>query len=179
MIFSLPTSFSIVDIILLLILAGFVFYGLFFGLIKTAGSLIAIIVGFLAASRLYLMLFSLAKPLAFGHDNIGKLVAFALIFTIVDRLVCLGFALLDKAFHVLSIVPFLKTINRLGGAFLGFIEGGLTLGLSLFVISRYLPGGGWLVDQLKDSQLVSFLLKFSNYLTPFLPDILKKIQSVL
>lgn len=175
---ALPTTWPMVDIILLLALAGFVFYGLFFGLIKTVGSLLGVVAGALVASRVYILIFNWVKPLAFGHDNLGKIIVFAICFTLVDRLVCLGFALLNKTFHLFSMVPFLKTINRLGGAVFGFLEGGLVLGLMLYVISKYLPGGGWLIEQLKNSQMTPFLMKFGDILVPLLPEVLRRLNSL-
>ncbi|MEI6378332.1 MAG: CvpA family protein [Candidatus Falkowbacteria bacterium] len=176
---NFPVTMSIVDIVTLLILAGFVFYGLFFGLIKTVGSLAGLAVGTLVASRVYLMVFGWIKPLAFGHNDWGITITFILCFTIVNCLVNLLFALLDKTFHLISIIPFLKTINRLGGAIFGFLEGGLVLGLILYVTVRYVPGGGWFFSQLKGSQLVPFLLDYSKMLIPFLPEILRQLKAVI
>lgn len=176
---NFPITTSVVDIILLLLLAGFVFYGLFFGLIKTIGSLAGVVVGAWVASRAYLWVFAFVKPLAFGNDNWGIIICFILCFTIVNRLVNLGFALLDKTYHVFSIIPFLKTINRLGGAVFGFLEGGLVLGLVLYVVVRYAPGGGWFFGQLKGSRLAPFLLDFSTMIVPLLPEILRRLKSVI
>ena len=53
----------IFDAILLIILAGFVFYGLFFGLIKTLGSLAGVIVGAFIASHFYLSVFNFSENL--------------------------------------------------------------------------------------------------------------------
>lgn len=170
---------TIFDVVLLLILAGFVFYGLFFGLIKTLGSIIGVIIGAFIASRYYLVAFDFVGDLAFGFDNIGKVVSFIILFTLVNRLVGLLFAILDKAFNIISIIPFLKTINRLAGAALGFIEGGLVIGLILYVAAKYsfLPSvfGVWLTN----SQIAPFLLKFVNLLLPFLPEALKMLKGLI
>jgi membrane protein required for colicin V production len=167
------------DLVLLLFMAGFVFYGLFFGLIKTVGSLAGVVVGSWAAGRLYLLVYGWAKSLAFGHEDWGKSVSFIVCFIVVDRIVCLLFALLDRAFHFVSIVPFLKTINRLGGAVLGFIEGGLVLGLMIFVIGRYSVIENMVGSLLAKSQLAPFLIQFANVLKPLLPELLKQLKSVI
>lgn len=167
------------DLALLLFMAGFVFYGLFFGLIKTVGSLAGVVVGAWGAGRLYLIVFAWAKNLAFGHDDWGKSISFLVCFIIIDRIVCLLFALLDRAFHFVSIVPFLKTINRLGGAVLGFIEGGLVLGLMLYVAGRYSVIESFTGALLAKSQLAPFLLQFVNVLKPLLPELLKQLKSVI
>ena len=170
---------GIFDIILLLILAGFVFYGLFFGLIKTLGSLAGVVVGAWAASHFYLQVFEWAKDLSFGYENLGKIVAFIIIFTVVNRLTNLIFSILDKAFDFLTIIPFLKTINRLAGAVLGLVEGALVLGLILYMAVRYTPLGTWFGRILVDSQIAPRLLSFTEILTPFFPEILEKLQSLI
>jgi len=170
---------AIFDVILLMILAGFVFYGLFFGLIKTLGSLAGVVVGAWAASHFYLEIFEWGKELAFGYNNLGKVIAFIVLFTIVNRLTNLVFSILDRAFDFLTIIPFLKTINRLAGAVLGLIEGALVVGLILYMAVRYTPLSNWFGQWLVNSQVAPSLLKFAEVLTPFFPEILKKLQSLI
>ncbi|MEA3464303.1 MAG: CvpA family protein [Patescibacteria group bacterium] len=169
----------IFDITLIIILAGFIFYGLFFGLIRTVGSLAGVVAGAWLASIFYVDVFKLAENLFFGHDTIGKVVVFIILFTIINRLVCFGFSLLDKTYNIISIIPFLKTINRLAGAVLGFILGGLSLGLILSVASRYAIietfFGKWIVD----SQVAPFLIRFVEVLKPLLPEMLRRLQSLI
>ena len=169
----------IFDVILLIILAGFVFYGLFFGLIKTLGSLVGVIAGAFVASHFYLTAFNFSENLFFGYNNLGKVISFIVLFTLVNRLVCLIFSILDKTFHFISIIPFLKTINRLAGAIFGFIEGCLVLGLILYVVARYSfiesLFGGWI----SNSEMAPFLVKFANVLLPLLPEMLKRLKSLV
>jgi len=169
----------IIDIVFLLFLAGFVFYGLFFGLIKTAGSLVGVVAGAFVASRLYLSLFELVASLSLGYENLGKILSFIICFTIVNRLVGLVFAILDRTFGLISIIPFLKTINRLAGAVLGFVEGGLIIGLFLYVIARYTHEASVLGQLLAKSQFAPFFVKFATVLTPLLPDLFKQLKSIL
>ncbi len=170
---------TIFDTILLVILAGFVFYGLFFGLIRTLGSLVGVVVGAWLASHYYLTIFDWTQDLFFGHDNLGKVIIFIVLFIVVNRLTGFGFALLEKTFNIISIIPFLKTINRLAGAVFGFLEGALVLGLILYVASRYTFIGHWFGKWLVNSEIAPFLLKFVNILLPLLPEVLKKLQSLI
>jgi len=170
---------AIFDIVLLIILAGFVFYGLFFGLIRTLGSLVGVVVGAFVASHYYIPIFNWARDLFFGFDNLGKVIAFVLLFTLVNRLIGFIFIILDRTFDVISIIPFLKTFNRLAGAILGFIEGALVLGLILYVSARYSFLPGFFAEWLVNSRVVPFLLKFTNLLLPLLPDVLKKLKSLI
>lgn len=170
---------TFLDIFLLFILAGFVFYGLFFGLIKTVGSLVGAVLGAWAAAHLYLPFFDIIQELFFGFENLGKVVCFLIIFAVVNRLVSFGFAILDKTFHILSILPFLKTINRLAGAVLGFIEGGLILGIVLYIISKYTFIGTFFGDVIAGSELAPFLVNFVKILLPLFPEVLKEVKSVI
>ncbi len=170
---------TILDIILLFILAGFVFYGLFFGLIKTIGSLVGVILGAWGASQLYLMLFGVIQDLFFGLDNLGKIICFIILFLIIDKLVTLGFSLLNKSFKIFSIIPFSKTVNRLGGAAFGFVEGGLILGLLLYILSKYTFVETFFGDILAESQLAPFLLNFIKIILPLFPQVLKELKSVI
>lgn len=169
----------IIDVILLIILSGFVFYGLFFGLIRTVGTFLGMIIGAVLASRLYLPVSVWLDTFFFGYHNLGKIIVFLILFSLINRLTGFVFYLLDKTFNLISIIPFLKTINRLGGAVLGFLSGSFSIGLVLYVASKYsiLESffGKWLVG----SQFANFFLKFTKVLLPLLPEVLKKIQGLI
>ncbi len=170
---------SIFDTILLIILSGFVFYGLFFGLIRTVGMLAGIVVGAWVAGHYYLPVSDWLSGMFFGHGNVGKVIVFLILFSLANRLVGLGFYFLDRVFHIFSIIPFLKTINRLGGAILGFLAGSLFLGLILYVISRYAFINHWFGQWLVTSRLAPFFLKSSSLLLPLLPTALKKLRALI
>ena len=104
---------------------------------------------------------------------------FILVFSLINRLVGFAFYLLDRAFNILSIIPFLKTINRLGGLVLGFLTGSLTLGLILYVASKYSFLESWFGQWLSHSQVAPALIKFAGFLMPLLPEFLKKLQSLI
>ena len=165
---------SIIDAILLIILAGFVFYGLFFGLIRTLGSIISLVAGLWLAFIFYLTVFGWVKNLFFSHELAGKIIVFIVLFTLINRLIGFIFALIDRTFDLLSVIPFLKTINRLAGAALGFIEGGLVLGLALLFISET-AFSGWIAA----SKVAPFLMSFAKAVTPLLPGLLERVKGVM
>jgi uncharacterized membrane protein required for colicin V production len=169
----------IIDTILLLALAGFVFYGLFFGLIRTVGAFLGVIVGAFLASRLYVPVSEWINEIFFGYANLGKVLVFIILFSLINRLVGFLFYLLDRAFNIISIIPFLKTFNRLSGAVLGFFTGSLFIGLIIFVISKYAILESWFGRWLIDSQLSPMFLKIAKLLMPLLPEVLKKLQSLI
>lgn len=170
---------NLFDIVLIIILSGFVFYGLFFGLIRTLGAFAGVVVGAFLASRWYLLVFAWTKEIFFGRSNLGKVLVFIILFTLINRLVGFIFYLLDRVFNFIAIIPFLKTFNRLGGAALGFITGALFLGLIIYVAGKYTIINDFMGQALAKSQLTPFLIKISNLLLPLLPEMLKKLQSII
>lgn len=166
------------DLVLILILGGFVAYGLWFGLIHTLGTLVGTIAGAFLAARWYDDAASILGFLFGGRENLAKVVCFLFLFVIINRLIGFGFWLVDKIFSILTVIPFLKTINRLLGAAFGFIEGILVLGLTLYVASRY-PLGEWFSENLADSKVAHYLISVANILKPLLPEVLKQIKSLI
>lgn len=164
----------ILDIILLIILSGFVFYGLFFGLIRTLGSLIGAVAGLWLTIIFYLTVFDWVKNLFFGHELAGKIIVFIVLFTLINRVIGFIFALLDRTFDLLSVIPFLKTINRLAGAALGFVEGGLVLGLALIFISQTFFSA-WI----DGSKVAPFLIGFAKAVMPLLPGLLDRVKGMI
>lgn len=167
-----------IDVILVVILSGFVFYGLFFGLIRTLGAFLGLLAAAFIASRLFLPVSLWINSFFFGYANLGKILVFLILFSLINRLVGFLFYLLDRAFNLISIIPFLKTFNRLGGVILGFLTGSLCIGLFIYVISRYSLIDHWFGNWLAQSELAPFFLKFTNLLLPFLPEVLKKMRSL-
>lgn len=167
---------TIFDLVLLIILIGFIFYGLFFGLIRTLGSLLGFVIGLWLTFIFYLTAYEWVKNLFFGHELVGKIIVFIVLFTLFNRLICFVFTLIDRAFDLLSIIPFLKTINGLAGAILGFLLGGVILGLVLMFVSYYVGNISWLENILTQSKVASFLLKFINFLAPLLPGLLARLK---
>lgn len=170
---------SVFDICLLIIIAGFTLSGLFKGLIKLLGHMVGLIVGAYVASHFYLVFYEWGKSLAGGHDNIGKIVAFIILFVVVTRLMDLIFFLIEKFFNFLAFIPGSKYINNILGAALGLIEGSLFLGLIIYVISRYTLISNFFGQQLSSSIVAPWLLKIVNIMLPILPEALKAIKSII
>jgi len=169
---------TILDIILLLILFGFICFGLGHGLIYTIGSILGVIIGTWVGGLYYEKLADLALPLFSGNSNLAKVVCFLVIFLVVCKIVGFIFYLLDKIFKFISIIPFLKSINRLLGAILGLLEGMVVLGLIFYFYSKY-PFWLFFNDLITNSQLVPYFLKIAKILLPLLPQVLKQIEPIL
>ncbi len=169
---------SIFDIILLIILLGFVWFGFWFGLIYSIGSLVGIIAGIYIAGVWYNQLAHWTLFIFQNNLNLARIVCFIIIFIIVNRLIGFGFYLINKIFKIISLLPFLKTINRLGGAIIGFFEGILVLGLILYLATFY-PLWTNLNQVISGSRVAHYLIAVARILSPLLPKLLKKIKDII
>ncbi len=170
---------QLIDVILLLFLSGFFFYGLFFGFVRTIGLFLGMIAGALIASRVYLFVYGIVSPIFFGYDNLGKVAVFLAVYLLVSKLTSFGFYFIEKGFNLLSIIPFLGTINKLAGSILGIFTGVITIGLILFVISRYAVLDFFIGYWLQDSFLAPIFLKISSMALPLLPVMLKRLNGLI
>jgi uncharacterized membrane protein required for colicin V production len=170
---------SIFDVVLILILGGFVFYGLFTGLIKMVGYIIGYFAGVWVAAHYYTQAYEWLKWLYFGHENVGKVITFIIVMTVVSRVVGLLFSLIQKVYDVLTIIPFLKSINKLAGGVLGLVEGCLTLGVVIYVGSRYSIVSSFFGSQLTGSQIAPLLNQAIGFVTPLFPQALQILKSLI
>jgi len=168
---------ALFDLILLILLGGFVLFGIWFGFIHTLGSLIGVIAGAFVAGHYYAALATWGVFI-WGDGDLGKVIAFIIILLFVNRVVGLFFYIFDRIFEFMEIIPFLTSINRLAGGLLGFLEGAFTIGLILYFLGRY-PVNEWLTSQLQGSQFAPWLVGMAKVLTPLLPELLQKLKSVI
>lgn len=160
------------DIILAVSLIGFVWGGFWTGLIQSIGGIIGLFLGQLLASRLYEPFAGVIEPLFKGNAVAAKIAAFLLLFLLITRLIGLVFMLIEKMFNLVAIFPGIKTLNRLGGALLGFLEGALFIGIALqFIV--HLPISLPFAENIEKSVLAGIALAVSGWLVPLFPKILK------
>lgn len=168
---------TLFDLILILIVFGFGWFGFWFGLIHAVGGLIGLILGSAVASRYYDNLASKVVFIFNGNVNLANIVSFLVIYIIGNRLVGFVFYIFDKILKPIINLPFLKAINRVGGGIIGLIEGVLTVGLFLYFISRFpLP---WMASLIEQSKIAWYFVKMANLLLPLLPEVLKKVESII
>lgn len=169
---------TIMDMSLILVIAGFAFTGFWFGLIHMVGSLVGITIAAIISGQYFEFVAEKLSFLFGGNENLGRVITFIVIFVLVTRLVGIIFWLIDKLFHLLTIIPFLKTFNRLGGAILGAIEGIVLTSLALFLLVRY-PLGETFTNALANSTVVEYLLGVANKVAPLLPDVVQSAKAVV
>lgn len=157
-------------------LFGFLAGGYASGLIQSAGSIVGLVVGTTLASRWYVPLSGFLDQFVGHQDKIAKIAAYALIVLLVSRVFGIIIAVFLKVFKIFTIVPGLKTLDKLGGTLLGFAEGALILGLSYGVAQNLF--GAEFTKLLANSPLTRFVLHVGSILLPFLPKALKEIQAL-
>jgi len=169
----------LIDVIFIIVLAGFTFYGIFNGLVKMVGYLIGLIVGAWVASHYYEQVYNFLNWMFFGHENLGKVIAFILVLGVATKIISWAFNLLDKAINIAAILPFIKGINKLAGGIFGFVEGVLFLGMIIYIASRYALIDTLIADQLVGSQVAPYLLRAIDLITPFFPEALRVLRSLI
>lgn len=166
------------DFVLLGFLALSLFYGFRMGLIHMAGTFLGMLVGVVLAGRWYEGVGQWLAPILGLNPLFANVVAFFLVMSLANRIVGLAFTIVDKALKLVKILPFIGTFDKLGGAILGLLEGIITLGLTLYLASKYDISPSWR-DSLSQSVIVPILIGVSQIIVPLLPQALKQIQSVI
>jgi len=157
--------FTLTDVILIVIVFGFAFIGFMMGLISAVGSLIGVILGYWAANSFYIGVGAWLSPYMMGNEAAANVVAFILIFALVNRALSIIFWLVNKIFNLVSIIPFLGSINKLAGAILGFVEGVIATGIIIYFIVSVGGNLTWLVNPLNDSQVAHWLIALTGFIT--------------
>ncbi|MFN3301520.1 MAG: CvpA family protein, partial [Patescibacteria group bacterium] len=111
------------------------------------------------------------------NENLGKIISFLILYIIINRLVGFIFFIVDRIFRPITHLPFLKTINRLGGAIFGCLTGALTVGLLLYFFTK-VPLD-WLIKLIENSKFSQYFINLAKILLPLLPEVLKKIESAI
>ena len=169
---------TILDLILLLSVFAFVLAGLWFGFVHAFGAVIGTVLSVLIAGRYYDSWGEAASSIFFGNVNLSRMVMFFVIMILVNRLIGVIFWMIEKAFKIVSVIPFMKTFNAILGGILGFIEGVLVVGGALYIAARY-PISAHFADALSASSIGVWLLHAFGLLSPLLPEALRHLKSVI
>lgn len=152
----------LIDVFLFMIIFGFTLFGLWSGFIRSLGSLIGFFLGIYIASKLFVY---------FDVSLSVRIIIFIATYFIFAQLVGLLFFFLQKIFHIISIIPFTKSINRLLGAILGFIEGLLLVIGAIYILENHTVKQFF--DPLANSTIAPLALKIATILEPFLAQTFK------
>lgn len=128
----------LVDLALIIFIGAFVFFGLYFGLVHTIGSLVGTIGGVLITTRIIDPVMEKAGFL-FGGGMFANILWFIILLALTSRLIRFAFYLIEKIFGFVRFIPFIKSFNRLAGGLLGFIEGVLFVGVIIYFSLTIMP----------------------------------------
>lgn len=124
----------LLEILVVILIAGFIANGFKAGIVETLGRVIGAILGFLAArtwGHVGVMALALFIPPMWAW-----LASFLIIFLTVDNLVGFFFKLADQIFKVITRLPILKQINEIAGAILGLLEAIVVIGGLAFLLRQ-------------------------------------------
>lgn len=167
---------TILDYIILGVLFIFVWLGFWSGFIRTLGSIVGLFLGVAIASHYYEKFANFFKFLLLA--GVSQFSAFVVIIIVVSKLTGVVFWVIDKLFKIASIIPFLKTFNRLLGAILGFAEGILIVGVVLLFATKITIFAGF-SEAISASNLAEPLLFIAKIFLPLFPAALKEAQNIL
>ena len=162
---------TFIDILLLVIIAAFIFFGFFFGLVHTIGSLIGTLVGIVVATHYVDAAFSTFGFL-FGGGQFSRVVVFVILFVLTSRLIGLLLWIFERVLYFFTLIPFASTINRLLGAMFGFAEGILVVGIITFYAMQVLPDDT-LLSALEGSFMAKYLVAIMRAMQVFFPESLR------
>lgn len=146
-------TLTLADLALMIIAGLFIIAGLYHGFIRTVGSLVGLIGGILLA------IFGLDWINAFlpiSDYPFVQVIAFILILAIASQLIGWIFELIDRAYKLLTIIPFVESINKLLGGILGVLEAFVVLSGIIYYVTNELADGS-LKTAILDSQVVGWL----------------------
>lgn len=169
---------SLFDIILLGIIVVFTLLGFGFGFVHTLGSLTGTLLGTYLASRYYEPLATWLTHVTGWSMNGARVIMFIVAFVIINRLVGFVFWLIDKIFSLVTHLPFIRSIDRLLGAGLGFCEGIITLGLVFYFIERF-PVSQSIMENIAHSVIAPKTVAVASILIPFLPEAMRLLRSTI
>ena len=166
------------DIILLVLIAGFGMFGLWFGFVHAVFSLIGTFVGLYFASRFYEPMANWLMGLTGWSNNFSKVLMFIIAFVLIARLVSILFWLVEKVLGVITKLPIISGLNHLLGGLFGLFEGVFVIGVCIYFIARF-PVGPWFMNLVSNSIVAPYLVQPVKILLPLIPDAVKLLQSTV
>ena len=160
-------TFSIADILLFALGAGFILTGLYQGFIRTLGSLVGLVGGM--ALGAYGIIW-LSQFVDLTDHPVWKVLIFILIVIISGQLIGWVFELADRAWKILSIIPFLTSINKLLGGLLGLVEALLILAAIGYYTRTYAPEGS-VSEAILTSTVIGWVDWVSGFIVWLFPQI--------
>jgi len=122
---------NLVDILIWLVLAGFVVKGFSKGLVRQICSLAGFLVGGWAAIKYHLYLAEASRSIIQLPHYLATILSFLFIFVIIGLL----FFLLGHFLTIMLRIVLFGGVNRIGGVALGFLEGAFIICIALYMLT--------------------------------------------
>lgn len=132
---------TLVDWIIVVVVAAAVLGGLARGFFRSAFSLAGLILGLALASWNYWRIAAILKPMIHSVE-VANAIAFVLIALVVMVVAAIIGSLLGKMFEKVG----LGCLDRLAGAVFGFVEGVLFVTLGILITVAFFPKTQWLTE---------------------------------
>ncbi len=169
---------STYDTVVFLVIVAFAAAGFKKGLIQSVGSLVGLILGVAIASRYYGQVADTIGVVSFGSEQSRQITAFILVFLVVSQAVGFVAWIIGRAVNLLSVIPGIGLVNRVGGAVLGFLEGLFVIGIILDFATR-LTGSEQLAIAIESAQFAQYAVRAAELFTPLLPQALRAVEGLL
>ena len=165
-------TFTLIDVVLIVIVVVFISVGYVLGLVHTLGSFIGAVLGVYVASHTAIPLGNWLAPHLGGNTQVVTIIAFSVIYLLASRLFGLVFYLLEKSVGTVAKLPFLKSIDHMLGGVFGFLEGVIAVGAFVYFAGAILPVD-WIENLIKNSQVGAWLLGAFGYLSALVPEAIR------
>jgi membrane protein required for colicin V production len=136
-----PAGLTLVDWVIVLILAGAVLAGIARGFLRSVFSLAGLVVGVTLASWNYWRIAAILRPMIHS-DQVADAVGFLIIALVIMAAAAIIGSLLAKFFEKVG----LGCLDRMAGAIFGFVEGFLFVMLCILVTVAFFPQTEWLTQ---------------------------------
>ncbi len=163
------------NLVLALIVVLFLLNGFFQGLIHMLGSILGLVIGVGAASRLDQAVGAWIANGTGWSQNICTIIGFVVTLMLFTRVFGVILHLLEKTFKFMKI-PLVGMANKIAGGVLGFFEGVFVIGATLIIV-KTLPFPGF-VTAINGSNLSHSLMVAASILLPLLPKSIRDLYSL-
>ncbi len=156
------------DIVLIVWLTSSVITGVRLGFVYKFGSLIGLVIGMFLASA---WTPDIAEPL--GGGAIATAGVFLIILGLLSKFFGLFAKIIDKLFKFVTLIPGLKTMNRVLGGLIGLLITVIIASAGLYIADEF-SGGDEISETIEASQVGSTLERLSVFYGPFLSSSLEE-----
>jgi membrane protein required for colicin V production len=168
-------TFSIVDIVIIIILGVFAWRGYKKGLIESLASFLGLTIGLYASYKLYVVVGDWVAWWTGWGKSFCRVLVFVLLFVLLNWLINYLCYLADRFLQLLYKIPLVHKLSDLLGAFFTLLEGVVVLSI-LILLTMYIPWKNPLKEPVKNSIAASYVSKSASYVLPFIPKVFKNLM---